>query len=119
MQQPIVYVVDLTNSQLPLGCSQHLDFDWRDLLASMDPQVLQGLLEESEVRVFSFKLLQHTLDHNYAKRDSGERHVFDMTLANGTIVHLHFHKNGKFDDPTVYRNGAETPVATGKKPTGS
>ena len=38
--------------------------------------------------------------------------MFEMTLANGTTVHLHFHKNGKFDAPTVYRNGADTPVAT-------
>ena len=68
-------------------------------------------MEESELRAFSFRRLQGTLGHNWRKRDTGERHVFAMTLANGTTVHLHFHKNGRFDAPTVYRNGADTPVA--------
>ena len=92
----------------PPDLRDNLDFDWRDLLASMDPPVVRGLLEESEVRAFSFRLLQGTLDHNWRKRDAGERHVFDMTLADGTTVHLHFHKNGRFDVPTVCRNGAGT-----------
>ena len=26
-------------------------------------------------------------------------------------MHLHFHKSGRFDTPTVNRNGADTPVA--------
>ena len=63
-QQPVVYVVDLTNNELPPGFPDNLDFDWRDLLASMDPPVVRGLLEESEVRAFSFRLLQGALDHN-------------------------------------------------------
>ena len=104
-------MVDLTSNELPPGVPVNIDFDWRDLLASMDPPVVRGLMEGSELRAFSFKLLQGTLDHNWRKHDSGERHVFEMTLANGTTVHLHFHKNGRFDAPTVYRNGADTPVA--------
>ena len=100
-QQPVVYVVDLTNNELPPGFPDNLDFDWRDLLASMDPPVVEGLLEDSEVRVFSFRLLQGTLDHNWRKRDTRERHVFEMTLANGTTVHLHFHKTGRFDIATA------------------
>ena len=81
-------------------------------MASMGPPVVRGLMEESELRAFSFRLLQGTLDHNWRKRDTGERHVFEMISANGTTVHLHFHKNGRLDTPpTVYRNGADTPVA--------
>ena len=94
-----MYAVDLTSNELPPGVPGNLNFDWRDLLASMDPPVVRGLMEESELRAFSFRLLQWALYHNWRKRDTGERHVFEMTLANGTTVHLHFHKNGRFDPP--------------------
>jgi len=40
------------------------------------------------------------LDHNWAKEDSGERHVFEITRVDGSAWQLHYHKNGQFDDPT-------------------
>ena len=48
-QQPVVYVVELTSNELPPGPPGNLNFDWRDLLASMDPPVVRGLMEESEL----------------------------------------------------------------------
>ena len=96
-----MYFVDLTSNELPPDFDAHLQFDWRDLLASMDPAVLRGLLEESELQSFSFRLLRGTLDHNWRKRDTGERHAFEITLANGATVRQRFRKNGKFDAPIV------------------
>ena len=43
-------------------------------------------------------------DQNYLKTDSGEKHVFEITCANGHRRQLHFHKNGKMDPPTLLPN---------------
>ena len=40
--------------------------------------------------------------------DSGERHVFEITCVDGSAWQLHYHKNGKFDDPTFI----PAPIAT-------
>ena len=48
---------------------------------------------------FSFRLLQTVRDHNYIKIDSGEKHVFEIECVDGLRWQLHFHKNGKMDNP--------------------
>ena len=109
-QDPVQHVVDLTRNELPAGVAIDGDFDWRDLLTSMEQNVVRGMMDGSELQAFRFRLLEGTLDHNWSKHDSGERHVFEVALANGTATHLHFHKNGKVDHPATYLDGADTPV---------
>ena len=52
---------------------------------------------------FCFKLLPNVKDQNYPKpeepSDIGERHVFECTCVGGTVWQLHYHKNGKHDEP--------------------
>ena len=40
-------------------------------------------------------------DPNYAKVDSGERHVFEIFRVDTSAVHLHYHRNGSLDDPAL------------------
>ena len=80
---------------------------WQDLLKNL-PSGLQERLVGHGVAKFSFKLLKGVLDHNWAKEDSGERHVFEITRVDGSAWQLHYHKNGKFDDPTFI----PAPIAT-------
>jgi hypothetical protein len=51
--------------------------------------------------MFTFKLVLGEIDQNYAKKpnDTGERHVFHIQRADNVAHHLHYHKNGKLDDP--------------------
>ena len=63
--------------------------------------MLCGILLDSDVRTFRFRILEGTMDSYWASRDSGERHVFEIGLANGILMHSHFHKNGKLDDPVM------------------
>ena len=35
------------------------------------------------------------------KKDSGERHVFEILRVDRSAVHLHYHKNGTLDDPVL------------------
>ena len=50
---------------------------------------------------FKFRLLQGSRDSNYAKLDSGERHVFEILRVDTSAVHLHYHKNGNPDEPVT------------------
>ena len=49
------------------------------------------------------------MDHNYVKKDSGERHVFEIMCANGDRRQLHFHKSGRMEDPTLLFNSTTPP----------
>ena len=71
--------IDLTNDA----------WSWRDVLRSM-PAAVQAVLVGPGVTKF---------DHHYARIDSGERDVFEITRGDGSTCHLHFHKNGKMDPP--------------------
>jgi hypothetical protein len=73
-------------------------YDWRQLLKSMPPAKSCGLVGPGVIK-FSFRLLRNVVDHNYIKRDSGERHVFEIWCADDVRWHLHFHKNGSMDNP--------------------
>jgi hypothetical protein len=69
--------------------------------------MLQLIIGPGIARV-NFRLLEGVRDHNYAKMDSGERHVFEILRVDTSAVHLHYHKNGSFDDPIVLRQNANS-----------
>ena len=81
--------IDLTNGA----------WNWRDLLRSMS-QEMQAAVVGPGVTQFSFRLLRNVRDHNYAKYDSGEKHVFEITRGDGSTCHLHYHKKGNMDPPS-------------------
>ena len=87
-----VWEIDLTQT----------DVDWRSLLRAQPLSMRRRLLGPGIIK-FSFRLLQHVRDSNYAQRDSGERHVFEITRVDGSTAQLHFHKNGKMDDPVLHQ----------------
>ena len=66
------------------------------------------LIGDGVVR-FSFRLLRDVMDHNYVKKDSGERHVFEIMCANGDRRQLHFHKSGRMEEPTLLFNTTTPP----------
>ena len=76
------------------------DFNWKAVLKSLPTG---AEIVGTGVCRFTFRLLSDVCDHNYIKVDSGERHVFEVTRADGSSVHLHFHKNGKLDEPKTFR----------------
>ena len=99
--------VDLSNS----------DYDWRLLLKTMSSAVTKdgtnACVQQRRLRVvigvgvtrFTFRLLD-TIDCNYAPGSyadhrhggyTGERHVFELSCANGDRWHLHFHQHGSCD----------------------
>ena len=104
-----IYDYDLTND----------DWNWKQILKALPPNVQRNVVGAGIVR-FSFRLLQNEMDPNYrGKIDSGERHVFQIDRADGSAVHLHFHKNGKMDAPKILEgacdSGAIPPAATFKQ----
>ena len=76
------------------------DFNWRAVLKSLPTG---ADIVGAGVCKFTFRLLSDVRDPNYIKKDSGERHVFEVTRADGSSVQLHFHKNGKCDKPEMFR----------------
>ena len=72
------------------------EFEWRSVLKSL-PSARGADIVGAGVCKFTFRLLPDVFDHNYVKLDSGERHVFEVSCADGSSVHLHYHKNGKCD----------------------
>ena len=85
--------VDLSNS----------DYDWRLLLKTIPSLRTKAVIGPGVVS-FMFRLLDdidwnyrgHAITRYYRKHpeDMGERHVFEMSCANGDRWHLHFHKGG-------------------------
>ena len=65
------------------------------------PDGVEEQLVGDGITKFSFRLLRHDFDHNYASVDSGEKHVFEITRSDGNTMHLHFHKTGKYDSLRV------------------
>ena len=60
----------------------HGDYDWRQPLKSLPERKAQMLIGDGVVR-FIFRLLRDVMDHNYVKKDPGERHVFQVICAIG------------------------------------
>jgi hypothetical protein len=81
----------------------HEDWPWRDVIRSLR-QDLRTTLVGPGVTLFTFKLVLGEMDQNYVKiptceADTGERHVFHIQRADNVAHHLHYHPNGKLDDP--------------------
>lgn len=85
-----IFVQDLT----------HCDWPWKQILKSQREEVQQSIIGPG-ITQFLFRLLVHEMDQNYKKIDSGERHVFEAVRIDGSVVQMHFHKNGSMDPPRV------------------
>jgi hypothetical protein len=75
------------------------EFPWRHVLRALPERTALAMIGPGIV-TFKFRLLQGEPDHNYIKKDSGEKHVFEITTLDGFRWQLHFHKNGKQDFKT-------------------
>ena len=74
--------------------------EWRAVLQALPKNMQQVIIGDGIARV-KFRLLEGSRDPGYAKIDSGERHVFEILRVDTSAVHLHYHKNGSFDDPVL------------------
>ena len=74
---------------------------WRAVLRAL-PRNMQQLIIGNGIARVKFRLLEGVRDHNYAKVDSGERHVFEILRVDTSAVHLHYHRNGSLDDPVFF-----------------
>lgn len=90
---------------------------WRAVLRALPPTTQQLIIADGVAQV-KFRLLQGVRDDNWAKHDSGERHVFEIRRVDTSAVHLHYHKNGSLDDPVLIdavpqnaNSGASQPTA--------
>ena len=101
--------------------------EWRALLRAL-PESMQRLIIGDGIARVKFRLLEGVRDPNYAKKDSGERHVFEILRVDTSAVHLHYHKDGKLDDPVVRgtidlpqnaNSGASQPTAPSDEPSPS
>ena len=81
---------------------------WQAILRAQ-PLHLQQLLVGPGIQKFSFRLLPGVMDSNYARIDAGYRHVFEIQRVDGSCYHLHYHKNGKCDPPSLF-SGAHNQV---------
>ena len=74
--------------------------EWRAVLRAL-PENMQRIIIGDGIARVKFRLLEGVRDANYAKMDSGERHVFEILRVDTSAVHLHYHKNGSLDDPVL------------------
>ena len=74
--------------------------EWRAVLRAL-PRNMQQLIIGNGIARVKFRLLEGVRDPNYAKKDSGERHVFEILRVDTSAVHLHYHKHGSLDDPVL------------------
>ena len=94
--------------------------EWRAVLRALPPQTQRAIIGNGITQV-KFRLLESVQDSNYAKVDSGERHVFEILRVDTSAVHLHYHKNGSFDnpvyvDPIVMRQNAHSGASQPAEP---
>jgi hypothetical protein len=73
---------------------------WRQVLRAL-PDYMQRMIIGEGIALVKFRLLEGSRDPNYAKKDSGERHVFEIRRVDTSAVHLHYHGNGRLDDPVL------------------
>ena len=74
--------------------------EWRACLRALSEKLQQEIIGNGIVSI-TFRLLENVMDTNYFKRDSGERHVFEIIRRDASRVHLHFHTNGTMDKPVL------------------
>ena len=94
--------------------------EWRAVLRALPPQTQRAIIGNGITQV-KFRLLESVQDSNYAKVDSGERHVFEILRVDTSAVHLHYHKDGSFDnpvyvDPIVMRQNAHSGASQPAEP---
>ena len=82
-------------------------FDWRAMLKSLPGG---AMVVGCGVTACNFRLLPLVMDQNYVKKDSGERHVFEIVRADASRVLLHFHKTGSADPPEIIPGDAPMAV---------
>ena len=72
-------------------------YEWRLLLKTMPSAITQDVIGVGVTR-FTFRLLD-SIDENYTgyRGYTGERHVFEISCADGDRWHLHFHTMGSCD----------------------
>jgi hypothetical protein len=72
-------------------------YEWRLLLKTMPSAITKDVIGVGVTR-FTFRLLDN-IDENYAgyRGYTGERHVFEISCADGDRWHLHFHQTGSCD----------------------
>ena len=71
---------------------------WRAVLRAL-PRDKQQIIVGDGIAQVKFRLLADVRDSNWAKVDSGEKHVFEILRVDTSAVHLHYHKDGSLDDP--------------------
>ena len=94
---------DVTNDPL---------YDWKKLLRSAAPGFSARIIGEGIVRV-AFRIIETERDPNYSNTDGHGRHFFEFVRADGSAIRLHYHKNGRPDEPTYVgppRGGAQLAV---------
>ena len=74
-------------------------YDWRHLLRAADQGFAGRIIGPGIVRV-SFRILENERDNNYSNFDGHGRHVFEFLRADASLMRLHYHGNGKPDEPT-------------------
>ena len=74
--------------------------EWRAVLRAL-PKNMQQMIVGNGIARVKFRLLEGARDADYAKKDSGERHVFEIARVDTSAVRLHYHKNGSLDDPVL------------------
>ena len=68
-------------------------YNWQQLLRSAAPGFAHRIIGQGIVRVL-FRILQTERDSNYSNTDGHGKHVFEFLRTDGSIMRLHYHKNG-------------------------
>ena len=95
---------DLRQVRLQNGISEiDVTETWPERRAALRalPRLMQQLIIGNGIARVKIRLLEGVRDPNYAKMDSGGRHVFEILRVDTSAVHLHYHKNGSLDDPVL------------------
>ena len=98
---------------------------WRQVLRAMNQSTMEDVIGDGIVSV-TFRLLENVQDPNYCRKkdDPGERHVFEIVRSDTSAVHLHYHSNGRLDNPPYFppkdgSSGASQPTEPNHPPNAS
>ena len=73
-------------------------YNWKGLLRAAATGFAGRINGPGIVRV-SFRIIESERAHNYSNTDGHGKHVFEFLRADGSMMRLHYHKNGKPDEP--------------------
>lgn len=74
-------------------------YDWKQLLRSAAPGFAERIIGQGIAQVL-FRIIETERDPNYSNTDGHGRHFFEFRRADGSAMRLHYHKNGRPDEPT-------------------